>query len=154
MTTNINLFSQNTETNISEKIIAKIKNSEWEDIFNGFCNVKDNLMILEYVYFKHIGSKETYDAISNYIINRINNILSIHEGFVVHINMKHLTIKDVDKHKNFIQDISIFFKETYPNKMIKCFIYNAPFVFSQILNIVSLFIDKETLQKIELVSMK
>ena len=51
---------------------------------------------------------------------------------------------------NFLKNRSQCFK----NKLTKCYIYNAPFVFSQILNIVSLFIDKETQTKIQLVQKK
>ena len=65
--------------------------------------------------------------------------------------MKNLTITDVDKHIKFIQNMSVILKEKYPNKLTKCFVHNAPFVFSQILNIVSMFIDKETQSKIELI---
>jgi hypothetical protein len=68
--------------------------------------------------------------------------------------MKNLNISDVDKHYKFIQHISVLFKERYHNKLTKCFVYNAPFVFSQILNMISIFIDKETQSKIELVSTK
>ena len=66
--------------------------------------------------------------------------------------MKSLTLSDVDKHKIFIQNIAVFLKEKYPNKLEKCYVYNAPFVFAQIYNIVSIFIDKDTQKKIELVN--
>jgi len=36
--------------------------------------------------------------------------------------------------------------------MNKCYVYNATFVFSKVLKLVSLFIDPETQQKIELVT--
>ena len=75
-------------------------------------------------------------------------------NFNVHANIKNLTLADIDKHKEFIQNISIILKQKYTNKLTKCYIYNAPFVFSQILNIVSLFIDKETQTKIQLVQKK
>jgi hypothetical protein len=72
----------------------------------------------------------------------------------VHVNLKKLTLIDIDKHKEFIQDMSGHLKNKYPDKLIKCYIYNAPFVFSQIFNIVSLFIDKDTQKKIELIIKK
>lgn len=145
------LFS---ETLSSEKIITKIKRGEWTDILNGFCNIKDNLVLLDNIYFKHFATKETYNIILSQITNNIDSILSIQEGFIVHINLKNLTVSDLDKHLKFIQHISALFKEKYPNKLTKCFVHNAPFVFAQLLNIVSLFIDKETLAKIELISTK
>ena len=48
---------------------------------------------------------------------------------------------------NFIN----YLKDKYPEKLAKCYVYNAPFIFTQIFNIVSMFIDKETQKKIELV---
>ena len=153
MTTSINLFSQNYETNISEKIVSKIKKGEWNDILSGLCNIKDNnSILLDYIYFKHFATKDSYNIIVNYITNNINNILDEHNGFILHINMQKLTVIDIEKHMVFIQNISIFLKEKYPNKLIKCFIYNAPFVFSKIFSVISLFIDKETQSKIELVT--
>lgn len=145
------LFS---ETLSSEKIITKIKRGEWTDIMDGLCNIKDNLIVLDNIYFKHFATKETYNIILSHIINNIDSILSIQQGFTVHINLKNLTVSDIEKHLKFIQHISTLFKEKYPNKLTKCFVHNAPFIFAQLLNIVSLFIDKETLTKIELISTK
>jgi len=149
MNSTMNLFS---ETPSSEKIITKICGGEWNDIMNGVCNVKNNLVILDNNYFKYFASKETYDIILSHITNNIDHILSVYEGFIVHINMKNVTISDIDKHLKFIQTISIRLKDKYPKKLTKCYIHNAPFVFSQILNIISLFIDKETREKIEVVT--
>ena len=146
-----NLF---LESSSSEKIITKIKNGEWTDILNTLCNVKDNLVILDNNYFKYFAAKETYDIILSHVVNNIDAILSAYDGFIVHVNMKGLTVSDVDKHYKFIQNISLLFKQKYPNKLTKCFIHNPPFVFSQIFNMVSLFIDKETQTKIELVLTK
>ena len=146
-----NLF---LESSSSEKIIAKIKNGEWKDIMNGLCNIKYSLVILDNNYFKYFATKETYNIILSHVVNNIDTILSVNNGFTIHINMKGLTVSDIDKHYNFIQNISLLFKEKYPNKLTKCFIHNPPFVFSQIFNMISLFIDKETQSKIELVSTK
>jgi hypothetical protein len=68
--------------------------------------------------------------------------------------MKKISLTDVDKHKLFIQNFSSYLKENYPDKLSKCYIYNAPVIFKQILNIISVFIDKETQTKIELVKNK
>lgn len=153
MTSITNVFSDSSSSS-SEKILRKIKNGEWIDIMNGVCNIKDNLIILDHNYFKYFATKETYNIILSRVINNINEILLLNDGFVVHINMKGLTVTDIDKHLSFIKSVSTLLKETYPNKLTKCFIHNPPFVLAQILNIVSLFIDKETLSKIELVSTK
>jgi len=141
-----------SEKHTSEKILNKIKNKEWSDIFNNLCHVNNDKVILDYVFFKHIATKETYELIISHIVKNIDEALLNCEQFVIHINMKTLSVTDVDKHYLFIQDISNFFKDKYPNKLSKCYVYNAPFIFKQVFNIVSLFIDKETQGKIEIYS--
>ena len=154
MASSLQIFSNNIENNFSEKIINKIKNGQWNDILANLCCIKENNIILDYVYFKHFAHDDTYELILNCIIGNIDNIISKYSEFDVHVNLKYLTIIDIDKHKTFIQNISSFLKDKYPQKLSKCYVYNAPFVFTQFLNIVSIFIDKETLRKIQLVSSK
>ena len=146
------MFSENIENTSSEKIIDKVRNGNWNDIFKGICCIKENNIVLNYIYFKYIANDETYSYIMNHITNNINQILQTNNEFSVHVNMKSLTIVDIDKHKEFIQQISLFLKDNYPNKLEKCYVYNAPFMFSNFFNIVSMFIDKETQKKIELVN--
>lgn len=142
------------ETSSSDEIITKIKTGNWSDIINGLCTIKDSSIILDNNYFKHFATKETYSIIVSRIIFNIDSILSAHDSFIVHINMKNLNVSDIDKHLKFIQYISTLFKERYQNKLTKCFIHNAPFIFSKLLNIIHLLIDKETQKKIEIVTMK
>lgn len=136
----------------SDKIINKIKNGDSEFIFNGLCKYEHNELYLDYIFFKHFASTLTYDIILQVVTNSINNILKIHNTFIVHANLRFLTILDIDKHKTFIATLSNHLKETYPNKLDKCNIYNSPLIFSQLYNIVSLFIDKDTQKKIKLIS--
>ena len=146
------MFSENIENTSSEKIIDKVRNGNWNDIFKGICCIKENNIVLNYIYFKYIANDETYSYIMNHITNNINQILQTNNEFSVHVNMKSLTIVDIDKHKEFVQQISLFLKDNYPDKLEKCYVYNAPFMFSNFFNIVSMFIDKETQKKIELVN--
>jgi hypothetical protein len=145
-----NIFFETPET--PEIIIRKLKKGEWNDILNSLCKVNENSMYLDYIYFKYFATKETYGILTNYIMSHINNILLAYDAFTVHVNMKTLTVLEIDKHMTFIQSISALLKESYSNKMNKCYVYNAPFVFSKVLKLVSLFIDPETQQKIEVVS--
>ena len=71
--------------------------------------------------------------------------------FTVYLNMKSLTISQLDKHRNFLTQISSVLKARYPDTLSKCYVYDAPFVFSQLYNIISIFVDKETLCKIQIV---
>jgi hypothetical protein len=145
----IEIFVETNEN--SENSFEKIKQSEQNKILKNLCSIKENSIILNYIYFKHFATNETYSCILNYISNNIDIILLNNDNFVVHVNMKNLTIVDIDKHKAFIQYISLHLKEAYPRKLCKCYVYNSPFVFNQIYNILCMFIDKETQKKIELV---
>jgi len=131
--------------------IEKIKKGNENENLKNLCYIKENSINLNYIYFKYFATKETYACILNYLANSVNSILLNNDNVVVHINMKNLTIIDIDKHKGFIQYISLYFQEKYPDKLAKCYIYNSPFVFNQLYNIICMFIDKETQQKIELV---
>jgi len=140
-----------TNENCKNICIEKIKKSDENEILRNLCYIKENCINLNYIYFKYFATKENYNCILNYIAKNIDNILLDNDNVVVHINMKNLTIIDIDKHKGFIQYISLYFQEKYPAKLAKCYIYNSPFVFNQLYNIICMFIDKETQQKIELV---
>jgi hypothetical protein len=149
METKLEIFREKNEN--TEIIISKIKNGEWQYILHGLCNINNNSLIIDYNYFKYFASNQTYNLITQIITNNIDIILQKNDLFIVYVNMNKLTITEIDKHKDFIKYISAFLKERYPNKLSKCFVYNAPFVFSQLFNIICLFIDKETQSKIELV---
>ena len=140
------------ETYSSEKLISKIKKGEWTDIINHMCYIDNNCIILDNHYFRFFATKETYNIILTHVIFNLDAILLKYDEFTVHINMINVNISDIDKHLNFIKTLSGLLKEKYPNKLTKCYIHNPPFVFSQILNIISLFIDKETRDKIIILS--
>lgn len=133
-----------------DDLLQKIKNNRLDDIVHYLCHSKNDKIILDYTCFKYFAGVETYPIILNVITNNIDNILKNHDTFSVHVNMKSLTMSDIDKHKTFICTLSNNFKERYPNKLNTCNIYHAPSVFAQIYKIISCFIDKETQKKIHL----
>jgi hypothetical protein len=148
------IFLENNEDNSSEKIIEKIQKGELNDILTKLCFINKNAIIINYIYFKYLATDQTYSYILMYITKTIDNILLNNSNFIVHLNVKKITLSDIDKHKIFIQNLSLYLNENYPDKLLKCYVHNAPFVFAQILNIISSFIDKETQKKIELVKNK
>jgi hypothetical protein len=107
--------------------------------------------MLNYTYFKYLATETTYNYIFMFITNNINTILLNNNNFILHVNMQKLSLGDIDKHQKFINNLSIVLKEKYPDKLLKCYIYNPPFMFKQMFNVISVFIDKETQEKIELV---
>ena len=77
--------------------------------------------------------------------------MTTYNTFTVYVNMKSISIADVDKHRNYICYISKIFSEKYPNLLYKCYIYNAPYIFEKIFGMIQVFIDKETQTKINIV---
>ena len=151
MSTKIDLIGKNSNFESLDNMMLKIKNGDWNDIFKGLCNINGDSIVLNYIYFKHFATNSTYNIILNYITSNIDNILLNNETITVYANLTKLTLTDIEKHKEFIKDMCLLFKAKYPDKLNKCYIHNAPFVFTQIFNIVSLFIDKDTQKKIEVV---
>lgn len=127
---------------------------------DAFCSVKDECLHLNYVVFKNIAQNtetkvnDMYENITEQIVNGIDFILSNYGLFTVHVNLKSLTISDIEKHKIFISRISVLLKDRYPNKLDKCFIHNPPFIFEALFNLVAMFIDKDTQRKITLVKLR
>jgi hypothetical protein len=95
----------------------------------------------------------TNESLIEYIINVFKETVIYHKHFILHINSNHLTMMDIDKYYLFIKNISLVMKQTFPNKLDKCFVYNAPFIFSKLFSILCVFIDKATLQKIQIVDL-
>lgn len=135
----------------SEKIITKIKNGDFTDIFENFIQIENNQITIHYIYFKHFASNSTYEFLTELITNKIDPIINQYQTFVVHFNIKTFSLVELDKHKTYIYSVSNYFKERYPNKLEKCYIYNSSFLINQLYNIVSSFIDKDTLDKIEFI---
>lgn len=132
----------------------KMQEGNWVDIINNISFIKENEVIIDYFYFKHFANGDTYNVILSAIVKNIDSVLNINDLFVIHINMKSLGMSDFEKHRVFIQGITDFFKERYDGKLLKCYIYNPPFIFSQIFNIMIAFVDKETQTKIVVIDNK
>ena len=136
-----------------EQMMDDIKKGNLNDILSKLCFFNKKDLMLNYTYFKYLATETTYNYIFMYIINNIDTILSKNSDFILHVNMQKLSLGDIDKHQKFMNNLSIVLKEKYPNKLLKCYIYNAPFMFKQMFNLISVFVDKETQDKIELVKM-
>ena len=139
--------------NMSEescKIVDKIIKGDFNYVLNKMCNIQSNNVYIDHLYFKHLATRDTYPIIQQYVSHLLNTILNEHGHFIVHVNLNKLTLSDFDKHKDFIKSVSMLLKDTYPDKLKLCYVYNAPIFFSQIYNFVGLFIDKETLSKVQL----
>jgi len=119
-----------------------------QETLNKFCKIEDESVYIDYQIFRHIASDFTYDIITQIIVNALTSALSKSNTFTIHLSLKNLTLKELDKHYSYIAKVCALFKTEFPDKLETCYIYNAPFVFSQVISIISVFIDKKTQKKI------
>jgi hypothetical protein len=135
----------------STQILEKIRNKQFNEILNGIGHIKDNCLVIEFKFFKYFSVPVTHDLITSHMDQLMSEIVSKYNKFNVHMNLQSFSIADADKHSGYIRSISGFFADKYPERLNKCYIYNASFVFETIFKIVNVFIDKDTLRKIVLV---
>jgi hypothetical protein len=153
---NDNLFGDQY-FNTNEYIMSKIKECDVSFILNRICHIytgRKNIdsLIINYKYFKYFANSGTYEIIIQHIINNIDTVLQKNESFIIHLNMKSLTISQLDKHRQIFCNVSSIFKERYPDTLGICYVYDAPFIFSGLYDIIGLFVDKITLNKIQIVT--
>jgi hypothetical protein len=128
----------------------KITEEQLKELLHHFCHVKaKNEISVNYEYFKHVNVFIEKPQILNYLIYIIQSVLNSFETFTVHANIKKLTLLDIDKNKEFIFEMSNILKTRFNDKLDVCFIYEGSFIFKQIYNLLSTFIDKSTLNKIQ-----
>ena len=137
---------------------TEITNTQYENetlllkILNMLCYINlDNNIVLNYQYFKFIGNSKTYTVLIQHIVNVFEKCLSSQPTLKIHLYIKTVTLADINKHLTFIKLFTETLKMKFPDKLEKCFIYDPSFIFSQIYGIISKFIDKPTLQKIEVI---
>lgn len=141
------LFNQST-SEVAVKVATIVSVNE---IIGLICRAEGNVLVADYRYFKYAGSSSSYAAVIAQVVKSIDQILETYPQFVAHLCIKTLTVSDIDKHMEFIKTFCSTLKTRYQDKMSKCYVYKAPFIFSQIYGIVSCFIDKDTRTKVELV---
>ena len=144
----MNNFSKTTNEEMKEFILLK----QWDKILNNLCNITNNELYINSTYFKHICTSETYSVVLQHMLNNIDNLLTISTTFNIHLNIKDLTFLDIEKNAGFIFECAPVFKERYPDKLLKMYIYNSSFMFSQFYKILSNVLDKKTKEKIVCVS--
>jgi hypothetical protein len=145
------LFNGSNNTYFNELIISKIKEYDFQYILNHLCFIKDDYIVIDFNYFKPFATTETYPIITQFVVQKFDEYLAVYPQAIIHLNISSLSLTLLDKHKTFFVNISQFFAIKYPNILKECYVYNATFIFSQLFSIVSLFVDKVTMQKIQIV---
>ena len=134
-----------------KKTIHINKKTNIQGILENLIKINNDDIVLDYRYFKLIAIPENYNLIIETIVCKIKNYLIYNNNFIIHVYMKNITLTDVDKHYSFICKIAELFKTEFPDKLEKCYIYNAPFIFTHIFSSILSFIDKKTQLKIQII---
>ena len=146
---NYNIINNLTSQNINTNINLRLNEEKIREHLNNFCHNKINNEIeISYKYFKSINMFIDKDEMLNYLLLIIENVLNKYETFIIHVNIEKLTLLEIEKNKDFIQNMSTMLKDKFPNKLDLCIIYEGSFIFKQIYNLLAIFIDKKTLNKI------
>lgn len=128
----------------------KITKENLEELLHKFCYIKiNNEIIINFENYKSVRNQIDNNYILNYLIFVFENALTKFDTFIVHANIKKLTLLEMDKNKDFICEMTSILKVKFNNKLEKCIIYEGSYIFKQIYNLLSLFIDKDTLSKIQ-----
>ena len=122
-----------------------------DTLLHQLCYCEDNEVIFNYATFKAIAGPATYPLILKHIYALLQKALLIYPKLIVRAHLKSITIGDMDTHKHFILDAIKQMSVDFSDALDICYLYKTPFVFSQIYSIVSIVIDKETKQKIQIV---
>jgi len=123
------------------------------ELLNNFCYISsnENDITLNCKSLKLLNKQLSIDFLIEHIIKNIDMVLTKYNVFKFHINVKSISILDVDKNKEFIKNASIILKEKYPYRLDICYIYEAPSMFTNIFKLIFAFVDKETQKKIKIV---
>lgn len=123
------------------------------ELLHNFCYISsnENDITLNFKSLKLINKQLSNDFLLEHLIKNIDLVLTKYNVFRFHINVKSISILDVDKNKEFIHKASIVLKEKYPYRLDTCYIYDAPSMFSNIFKLIFAFVDKETQKKIKIV---
>tara|TARA_B100001093_G_C26714942_1_gene965208 strand:- start:17 stop:451 length:435 start_codon:yes stop_codon:yes gene_type:complete len=81
-------------------------------------------------------------------INIFNLSLEKNDKFQLEIDASKIFISDIQKNMNLIADLSNTLENTFPDKLNKCNIHNAPSTFTNIFSLVSNYISPEVKERI------
>lgn len=139
--------SQIVKNNLSNETI------KLAELLHNFCYISsnENDVTLNFKSLKLINKQLSNDFLLEHLMTNIDLVLTKYNVFKFHINVKSISILDVDKNKEFIKKASIVLKERYPLRLDVCYIYDAPSMFTNIFKLIFAFVDKETQKKIKIV---
>ena len=143
----INGFSSTNKSNLHNSFQYNTSSTK----LNFICINTDNEIIIDYRIFKLISTPQSYSMIIENIVDTIETVLLNSNLFTIHLCLKSLTLKELENYYPFIRIVTETLKTKYTDKLEKCYIYNAPFIFAQVISLVSKIVDKKTQQKMIIV---
>ena len=138
-----NIFKENNKPNF-HNILLPLD----EINMSKLCYVYEYNVCINFKYFKYMSTNNNYSFILKYIVDILKKVSTTYGTFNVHLCLKSLTPAQLSTHYNFIKSSCEIFKNEFPDMLNICYVYEAPFIFNQLYEIIYIFIDKKTRQKI------
>ena len=145
-TTKIEVLEYFTDIEKGYKMIKHgQKPAELNNIMNNLCRVRNTYEIMiDFKYFKLVAKPDFYDTIIKYLVATIKYVLHTQHRAVLHINLKSMSLTDIDKYRTFISQIS--YEQNILPSINSINIYNTGSIFATLINVVLGFLDKNTKQ--------
>jgi hypothetical protein len=112
-----------------------------------------NKIFFDYTLFKSYASPENYARIVEFISDKIVSCISAYGNYEVHANLDTFSVSACQRYKDVIQlfcNRCISNNSGYSKQLTVMYIYNAPYMFQQISNMLRPFIDYSVMGKIVL----
>ena len=108
---------------------------------------------IDYPILKNFLCPETYDAVSDHILNLNKIIVATYGYFNIRVDLKSFTITAAQRYSDLIKKFCSLYlnNEGHSNNIQKIQIYNRPTVMEVLINMFSAFISKESRDKIEFI---
>ena len=71
--------------------------------------------------------------------------------FVFHLFCTGMHVKNIHLHRNFIFRVTSMFREAFPHELAACYVHDAPFIFSQVFEIIKPFLNRDMRRRIIIV---
>jgi len=145
---NNSLFYNNEYHSLKNK-----KNENIDVYLSYFSYIKTQSLILDYRFFKLIGTPNNYDIFLNNLMNKIEELINSTNLFDLYFNIDTITLTELDKYSTFFIKVAKLFSEKYPDCLNNFYIIGSGFMFQSMNKLFSLILPKKTREKIQFMSL-
>jgi hypothetical protein len=103
-----------------------------------------NKIYFSYEMFKLYANDDNYEIIQTYLLNVIKQCIEFHSKFELHMNINSFTVSACERHKKFVILLTqqcLQEKKNFSYLLTKFYVYYTPNTISNIIQIVTPFID-------------